>query len=116
MRSYNKNDSYNYIPSSKQNLLNTILKSCDGLGLSGANENTNESLKQYMSYVFSYNKIKNPKKKKPNTDRTFIYLKRIIISQSDSDWPKATPRADQFDWSTHNPYACVFIDSRGSKM
>ncbi|MGD1834647.1 MAG: amidohydrolase family protein [Nitrososphaeraceae archaeon] len=60
----NNNNSYNYIPLSKQNLLNTILKSCDGLGLSGANENTNESLKQYMSYVFSYNKIKNPKKKK----------------------------------------------------
>ena len=60
----NKNNSHNYLSQSKQNLLNLIIKSCDGLGLSGANENTNESLQQYVSYISNFNRLKNPKKKK----------------------------------------------------
>lgn len=54
----------NILPTIAIQTAKDVLKVSDGLGLSGANENTNESLRQYYKLILKTNKIKNNDKRR----------------------------------------------------
>jgi cytosine/adenosine deaminase-related metal-dependent hydrolase len=54
----------NALPTIAIQIAEEILKVSDGLGLSGANENTDESLRQYYKLIRKTNKIKNSNKRR----------------------------------------------------
>ena len=54
----------NALPTIAIQIAEEILKVSDGLGLSGANENTDESLRQYYKLIRKTNKINNSNKRR----------------------------------------------------